>query len=80
MREQVRQTGVPTVDEIGAEADAGRLDFLLNRDHGAAGEILAAIFEACRVAGGAEPIGKAPIGQVLGVDQNPVAIENDEFG
>ncbi|MBZ9760411.1 hypothetical protein LB553_05915 [Mesorhizobium sp. CA8] len=80
MRKEVRQAGIPALHEVGAEPGLGRLfDLLLHRDHAAAGEMLAAIFECGRKTGGGQPFRKAPIGKILGVDQNPVAVEDDQL-
>ncbi len=81
VREQVGQAGIPALDEIGAEPDLGlRFDLLLHGDHAAAGKMLAAIFEARRKTRSGQPFGQASIGEVLGVDQNTVAIEDNQLG
>lgn len=80
VRKKIRQAGIPALDEVGAKPNRGRLfDFFLHRNHAAARKILAAIFEVRREASGGQPFGEAPIGKVFGIDQDPVAVENDQF-
>ncbi len=78
--EQLRQRQVPAVGKVGAEVEAFGQQFGAHRSHAPPDEPPAAIFIGHRIAGIGQPLRQPPVAENLGVDQHPVAVEDDQPG